>query len=168
MLVGNCSFESGNDLQNRKERSETPNLAVYIRHVSSQIDKPFGRWSDLENSLYLMSESANLSIFLYVLLSNDKDYLLSIETRLTRLTVGPVCVTMVLPKAKLTSGPPYTRLRGPKAGPQLSLSRGPWAPNGHCFGAQRAPNEKCQGALGPPIKIISGNPDYACPRSVVL
>jgi hypothetical protein len=64
----------------------------------------------------------------------------------------------VLPRATPTPGPPYTQLRGPKAGPQLSLSRVPWAPNGHCLGAQRAPNQKAQGALGPPIKIISGNP----------
>jgi hypothetical protein len=66
-----------------------------------------------------------------------------------------MCYYGITPSDALASGPPYTEVRGSKAGPQLSLSRGPWAPHGHCLGA---PNEKAQGALGPPIKIISGNP----------
>jgi hypothetical protein len=36
----------------------------------------------------------------------------------------------------------------------------PWAPNAPCQGAQRAPNERGQGALGPPIEKVSGNTVY--------
>jgi hypothetical protein len=48
------------------------------------------------------------------------------------------------------SGPPIDVVKRPLLGPPMDTA---WK-----LGAQRAPNEDAHGALGPPIKIISGNP----------
>jgi hypothetical protein len=69
-----------------------------------------------------------------------------------------LCNHGVTPSRASTCGPPYTRLRGLKSGPPIVVVKGPLAPKRTTWGPHGADsNEKAQGALGPPIKLRSGN-----------